>query len=92
MKEQKEKVLSVHLHGDGAFAAQGIVYETESFSKHPNFNTGGQIHIVVNNQLGFTTGDIYSRSSKFPTDLVKIYGYPIVHVNADCPEIAYKMA
>ena len=88
----KENILSVLLHGDAAFAAQGIAYEIESFNKHPNFDIGGSINIIMNNKLGFTTGDVFSRSSKFPTDLAKIYGHPIVHINADYPELSFKIA
>ncbi|KAK3858902.1 hypothetical protein Pcinc_034936 [Petrolisthes cinctipes] len=80
------KVLSVLLHGDAAFSGQGIVYETFHLSELPEYTTHGTIHIVVNNQIGFTTDPRMSRSSPYCTDVARVVNAPIFHVNADDPE------
>ncbi|XP_068217315.1 2-oxoglutarate dehydrogenase-like, mitochondrial isoform X2 [Palaemon carinicauda] len=80
------KVLSVLLHGDAAFSGQGIVYETFHLSELPQYTTHGTIHIVVNNQIGFTTDPRMSRSSPYCTDVARVVNAPIFHVNADDPE------
>lgn len=79
-------VMSMLLHGDAAFAGQGIVYETFHLSNLPQYTTHGTIHIVVNNQIGFTTDPRFSRSSNYCTDVAKVVEAPIFHVNADDPE------
>ncbi|XP_042238789.1 2-oxoglutarate dehydrogenase, mitochondrial-like isoform X2 [Homarus americanus] len=80
------KVLSILLHGDAAFSGQGIVYETFHLSELPEYTTHGTIHVVVNNQIGFTTDPRMSRSSPYCTDVARVVNAPIFHVNADDPE------
>ena len=83
---QREQVLSVLLHGDAAFAGQGVVAECFGMSGLVGHRTGGTIHIVVNNQIGFTTAPHFSRSSPYPTDIALMVEAPIFHVNGDDPE------
>ncbi|MFC4291286.1 2-oxoglutarate dehydrogenase E1 component [Sphingorhabdus arenilitoris] len=90
-----DQVLPVLLHGDAAFAGQGIVWECLGFSGVPGYNTGGCIHFIVNNQVGFTTSPKFARSSPYPSDVAKGVQAPIFHVNGDDPEavtFACKMA
>jgi 2-oxoglutarate dehydrogenase E1 component len=79
-------VLPVLLHGDAAFAGQGIVAECFGFSGIPGYNTGGCLHFVINNQVGFTTSPQFARSSPYPSDVAKMVQAPILHVNGDDPE------
>jgi len=81
-----KKVMSVLLHGDAAFAGQGIVYETFHLSDLPFYTTHGCIHVVANNQIGFTTDPRFSRSSPYCTDVARVVNAPIFHVNGDNPE------
>lgn len=81
--EEKSKALAVLLHGDAAFAGQGVVYETQGFVTLPEYSTGGTIHIITNNQIGFTTDPRFSRSTPYPSDLAKAIDAPIFHVNAN---------
>jgi len=81
-----DKVMSMILHGDAAFAGQGVVYETFHLSDLPAYTTHGTVHIVVNNQIGFTTDPRSSRSSPYCTDVARVTNAPIFHVNADDPE------
>ena len=81
--ETKSKALAVLLHGDAAFAGQGVVYETMGFVNLPEYSTGGTIHIITNNQIGFTTDPRFSRSTPYPSDLAKAIDAPIFHVNAN---------
>uniref|UniRef100_A0A4W3I496 2-oxoglutarate dehydrogenase complex component E1 n=1 Tax=Callorhinchus milii TaxID=7868 RepID=A0A4W3I496_CALMI len=81
-----KKVMSVLLHGDAAFAGQGIVYETFHLSDLPSYTTHGTVHVVVNNQIGFTTDPRVARSSPYPTDVARVVNAPIFHVNGDDPE------
>uniref|UniRef100_A0A8B9CZV6 oxoglutarate dehydrogenase (succinyl-transferring) n=1 Tax=Anser brachyrhynchus TaxID=132585 RepID=A0A8B9CZV6_9AVES len=81
-----KKVMSILLHGDAAFAGQGVVYETFHLSDLPSYTTNGTIHVVVNNQIGFTTDPRMARSSPYPTDVARVVNAPIFHVNADDPE------
>jgi 2-oxoglutarate dehydrogenase E1 component len=80
------EVLPVLLHGDAAFAGQGIVAECFGFSGIPGYGTGGTIHYVINNQVGFTTSPQFARSSPYPSDIAKSVQAPILHVNGDDPE------
>jgi len=85
-----EKTCPILMHGDAAFAGQGVVYESMQMSGLPNYSTGGTLHVVVNNQIGFTTIPKDSRSTPYATDLGKAFACPIFHVNADDPDaVAY---
>uniref|UniRef100_UPI0035C6B570 2-oxoglutarate dehydrogenase E1 component n=1 Tax=Sphingobium sp. TaxID=1912891 RepID=UPI0035C6B570 len=84
--EKHEQVLPVLIHGDAAFAGQGIVWECFGFSGVPGYNTGGCVHFIVNNQIGFTTSPQFSRGSPYPSDVAKGVQAPILHVNGDDPE------
>ncbi|WP_313805300.1 2-oxoglutarate dehydrogenase E1 component [Sphingobium sp.] len=84
--DKHEQVLPVLIHGDAAFAGQGIVWECLGFSGVPGYNTGGCIHFIVNNQIGFTTSPQFSRGSPYPSDVAKGVQAPILHVNGDDPE------
>ncbi|MEX1018093.1 MAG: 2-oxoglutarate dehydrogenase E1 component, partial [Litorilinea sp.] len=81
----ENRSLPIIIHGDAAFSGQGIVAETLNFSRIPGYTTGGSIHIIANNQLGFTTGPQEGRSTLYASDLAKGFKIPIVHVNADDP-------
>eukprot|EP00842_Homolaphlyctis_polyrhiza_P001163 jgi/Hompol1/2047/HPOL_002848-RA len=83
---QRSMALPVLLHGDAAFAAQGVVYETIGMADLPAYTTGGTIHIVVNNQVGFTTDPRFARSTPYCSDVAKTVNAPVVHVNGDDPE------
>ena len=84
--KNRKKVIPVLMHGDAAFAGQGIVAECFAMSGLPGHNIGGTIHVIVNNQIGFTTAPRFARSSPYPSDVAKIAQAPIFHVNGDDPE------
>jgi multifunctional 2-oxoglutarate metabolism enzyme len=86
-----DEVLPVLLHGDAAFAGQGIVMETLQLANLSGYRTGGTIHIVINNQIGFTTSPEMSRSSIYSTDAAQITQTPIFHINGDDPEAAFRV-
>ena len=83
---KRSKVIPILIHGDAAFAGQGVVAECFAMSGLPGHNTGGTIHIIVNNQIGFTTSPRFARSSPYPSDLGKVVDAPILHCNGDDPE------
>jgi 2-oxoglutarate dehydrogenase E1 component len=84
--------LPILIHGDAAFPGQGVVAETLNFSRLPGYSTGGTIHIIANNQLGYTTPPEAGRSTLYASDLAKGFKIPIVHVNADDPEVCIEAA
>ena len=83
---KRKKVIPVLIHGDAAFAGQGVVAECFAMSGLPGHNIGGTIHLIVNNQIGFTTAPRFARSSPYPSDVAKTAQAPILHVNGDDPE------
>ena len=84
--DDHEQVLPVLIHGDAAFAGQGVVWESMSLTGINGYNTGGCLHFIINNQIGFTTAPRFSRGSPYPSDLAKGVQAPILHVNGDDPE------
>ncbi|XP_077274295.1 putative 2-oxoadipate dehydrogenase complex component E1 homolog isoform X1 [Temnothorax americanus] len=87
-----DKILNIQIHGDAAYSGQGVNQECLVLSRTPHFEIGGTIHLVINNQLGFTTPPSQGRSSRYCTDLAKTISAPVIHVNGDNPEMVVRAA
>ena len=88
----RKKVVPIQIHGDAAFSGQGVCFETLQMQSLRAYGTGGTIHIIINNQVGFTTSPVDSRSTPYSTDLAKMLDSPIFHVNGDDPEAVWHVA
>ena len=89
---KREQVIPIAIHGDAAFAGQGVCFETLQLSQLDGYSTGGTLHIVINNQVGFTTNPTEGRTTTYATDLAKMLEVPIFHVNGDEPEAVWYAA
>jgi 2-oxoglutarate dehydrogenase E1 component len=89
---RRKRVVPVLMHGDAAFMGQGSVYETLMLSELPSFTTGGTVHVIVNNQIGFTTDPADYRAARFPSALARVIDAPVFHVNGDEPEAVVQAA
>ncbi|KAL6421416.1 hypothetical protein ACFW04_014201 [Cataglyphis niger] len=90
IEKWSDKVINIQVHGDAAYPGQGVNQECLTLSKAPHFEIGGTIHLIINNQLGFTTPASRSRSSRYCTDLAKSISAPVIHVNGDNPEMVVR--
>jgi 2-oxoglutarate dehydrogenase E1 component len=84
--KERKKTVPILIHGDAALAGQGVIYEILQMQKLPGYTVGGTLHIVINNQIGFTTLPEEGRSTRYSTDIAKAFGCPVFHVNAEDPE------
>ena len=89
---ERSRIMGLLLHGDAAFSGQGVVHEGFEMSELKGYRTGGTIHLIVNNQIGFTTSPAYARSSPYPSDVARSVQAPIFHVNGDDPEAVVHVA
>lgn len=91
-EEKRERIIPLLIHGDAALSGQGVVYETLQMSRLRGFETGGALHFVVNNQIGFTTLPSEGRSTLYCTDIAKTFKIPVFHVNSEDPEMCVKVS
>ncbi len=84
--EKRKNIGALLIHGDASIAGQGVIYETLQLMNLPSYSIGGTLHLVVNNQIGYTTGSAEGRSTRYCTDIAKAFGCPVFHVNAEDPE------
>ncbi len=90
--DERRRVMGLLMHGDAAFAGQGLVAETLDLSELKGYRTGGTVHVIVNNQIGFTTNPVYARSGPYCSEVAKVIQAPIFHVNGDHPESVVHVA